>query len=479
MSNTSDLVIEIDKNKNLFLAKISASLFDNKKIVKEECPSSIEILSKLDYYNLTITKSNRNYSINISTINILNYDLLIKSQCLKLILISSSSFVRDNNINNIKITSFNINNSTNDSANESYIRNMNGKKINNILCNLLLILFSIINVKYIHIFKTLINKNNLLIYAFSIEIFCINFYQHFDYFLSSFTYNWNNIDSKESLIIKIFYLSGCTSALISVVSDSYFLNFLFDKLIEAINSLLPYFRFLPIFIIDLLKMNKCVDYNICEYFMWYFQILNNIFYNNKYTYPLFYIIFFTIDKLIFKFLANGEQKDYSNLSIFKPLISISLSIIIIFMQAFYGPRFMLSSKYQEKNQRYYLSKKELLKEKPKSKYENCTICLIPLLNKNKINKKNNNIDIKEEKKVLNKIKEIYELNLSQEDIIIYKEFIKRILTKGILDFYEYDFRLLKKYMLIPCGHFFHSNCLENWIEIENKCPLCRQSIPIP
>ena len=80
-------------------------------------------------------------------------------------------------------------------------------------------------------------------------------------------------------------------------------------------------------------------------------------------------------------------------------------------------------------------------------------------------------------KVVNKIKEIYELNLRQEDINIYKEFIKRIIKTGFFCFYKYDYKLFGRYMLIPCGHFFHSKCLENWIEIEKNCPLCRRFIP--
>ena len=165
---------------------------------------------------------------------------------------------------------------------------------------------------------------------------------------------------------------------------------------------------------------------------------------------------------------------------------ISIGIIIIYMQAFYGPRFMLSSKYQEKNEIFYLSKKELIKEKPKSKYEKCPICLIPLFDKNKIKKDNelnidgncnNNCIINAKNKFLNKTKKFYELNLGQEDINIYKEFIKRIIKSGFFCFYKYDYKLLRKYILIPCGHFFHSKCLENWIKIEKNCPLCRQVIP--
>lgn len=295
----------------------------------------------------------------------------------------------------------------------------------------------------------------------------------------------NDLDENESLIIKLFYLLGFSLSFINSTFDLVFATqFLLSKLLEEINSVLPIFRAIPIIILYWLLDYECVDKNIMEYVVWYFQILNNIIFNNKYTYPLFYIIFFTLDKIIFNFFIIRKENDNSPIPIFKLLVFIGISIIIIYMQAFYGPRFMLNSKYQEKNQIYYLSRKELLKKKPKTKKENCSICLIPFLDKNKTKKDNeisfndNDIEIKNKYKgIFNKIKEFFELNFGHEDIKIYKEFMKSIIKKSFFDFYEYDNKLLRKYMLIPCGHAFHSNCLEKWIEIERKCPLCRRPIP--
>ena len=31
---------------------------------------------------------------------------------------------------------------------------------------------------------------------------------------------------------------------------------------------------------------------------------------------------------------------------------------------------------------------------------------------------------------------------------------------------------------LPCHHFFHHNCLEEWVHYKPSCPLCKQSIPI-
>ena len=38
---------------------------------------------------------------------------------------------------------------------------------------------------------------------------------------------------------------------------------------------------------------------------------------------------------------------------------------------------------------------------------------------------------------------------------------------------------LKYCWVTPCNHFFHSGCLENWINQKPSCPLCRKDVPQP
>ena len=33
------------------------------------------------------------------------------------------------------------------------------------------------------------------------------------------------------------------------------------------------------------------------------------------------------------------------------------------------------------------------------------------------------------------------------------------------------------YMIPPCGHVAHTECLESWIEIKSVCPSCRARLP--
>ena len=33
------------------------------------------------------------------------------------------------------------------------------------------------------------------------------------------------------------------------------------------------------------------------------------------------------------------------------------------------------------------------------------------------------------------------------------------------------------YMIAPCNHVFHKECLIQWMEVKMECPICRQPLP--
>jgi hypothetical protein len=47
----------------------------------------------------------------------------------------------------------------------------------------------------------------------------------------------------------------------------------------------------------------------------------------------------------------------------------------------------------------------------------------------------------------------------------------------LLDFHEYNFFKKKAFILTPCIHAFHSNCLERWLKLKRECPTDRTIIP--
>ena len=53
--------------------------------------------------------------------------------------------------------------------------------------------------------------------------------------------------------------------------------------------------------------------------------------------------------------------------------------------------------------------------------------------------------------------------------------LKRIIRS--LENYKNSIYAKTDYMLTPCNHLFHSNCLESWLANKSECPYCRQEIP--
>ena len=62
-------------------------------------------------------------------------------------------------------------------------------------------------------------------------------------------------------------------------------------------------------------------------------------------------------------------------------------------------------------------------------------------------------------------------------IINIRRIVKIILWENMFKFYKLQVNLKdKKYMIIACGHMFHSVCVEKWFERKKECPSCRASM---
>ena len=295
--------------------------------------------------------------------------------------------------------------------------------------------------------------------------------------------------------------------------------------------------------------------------MWTTQILHNIAQNNKYIYPTIYIITTTLYRIMFPFYFRGYESNFTYLKTEKFLIIILssyilLTIIFLYLQAFLGPRFMLSSKYQKRKGDFHKTKEELLEEMPNAKNEECVICLSQLFgeeeNNNSSNKNNDiivNVDIdknesesssdsptelqsdinnrsSQQKSIIDLMNsQIKQQNVSiknnfenlnnnlknrnnykydkmnsnnngslainvksnkNKDSNTYighktfnsmKKILKVIFCESLFSFYKIQINLgEKKYMLIYCGHVFHSACLEKWFDRKKECPSCRASM---
>ena len=542
-----DLNRTIDNERNLYIVKgeFSTSMIKGKLLSsikfntkKSQCSTYVEMEFPLTQVLLRTTLNNNSttFEKNISTIDPKNFTMVLSSMCGFRIKIKAKIYDYVN----------------------SYFEKK--KKINyySFFCLTSSILYLIGTFGL----TCSLNSNENVISAISLETFCQNIVWHL--YCGILNINFGIFNYSE------YFGNFCIVALFPMINfvlvDLRFLYFYWKikkRLLNDRQFIKLRLKFFLVFYVLLLisflsfsffYTNK-IYISALAIFLWTPQIIYNIVNNNKYIYPTFYIIANTLDRIVYPFYFRGFKNNFAQLKsdinlILILSIYILMTIIILYLQVFFGSRFMLSSKYQKKNFDFHKTKGELLKERPDSIKEECVICLTPLIEeedqKNEINNKANdnkkqediiaknneqerrtsemetkmNIDnikstnssidfinntinqqnlniIRDNKKNLKK--EIYlsqnnnisltiiEVNNTKKMILnkkhnnftfkIIGKILKIIFCENFFKFYKFR-KILKekKYMIFPCGHIFHSECIEKWFERKKECPSCRASM---
>ena len=141
--------------------------------------------------------------------------------------------------------------------------------------------------------------------------------------------------------------------------------------------------------------------------------------------------------------------------------------MFMYSQSLFGARWFLPKSFRVVGFDFYKNKSEVISVNSDAENYECVICLFSLFSNENFkyfvedfvaagNNNNNNSYLIKAKKCSIKCKNFSYL---------------------FFEFHEYCFNLHKKeYMMTPCKHFFHTDCLEAWFKQKKECPSCRQDI---
>ena len=161
---------------------------------------------------------------------------------------------------------------------------------------------------------------------------------------------------------------------------------------------------------------------------------------------------------LFKILIPIYLKAYDNnifslrpnyFKVFLCTTTVFIEAVIVSFQKLLGPKFLIPRSYRHQAFDYYKSAEEV---PDNAKNNECVICLENLDNLS-VNNENDNDDLymKENENCIERL------------ALMIQKWNKN--------------KNSKPYMKTPCGHIFHSKCLQIWLDVKNECPYCRQKIP--
>ena len=492
-----DTINKIFSVQNFSFSNLKINLINQKK-----CEPFIDIEFPLKYFHSIEENKYETIHLKIPTINSAIFNSSIHSKCVYKIKIKEIiSFINETKIKY-----------------NSIIKNNPELDIEDIQYSLILIFISILNSSATYFLIASIKKHIYLISAISLESYCLNYLSHF-YYVINIQYIF--LKSLFNINTWLYGLSFICTIGNFLFFDCGFI-FMICEITESTSnssiSLKKRFRLIMyIILLDTLYLYtidlRRLIYIIISVVTWTPQIFHNMVYNNRFIYPLYYIIIFSFDKFVFMIYLYKFNEKPSKLIIFISSTIIFLTIIILYLQTFLGTRFMLPLRFQKKELNLYKSKNEILNENPEVKNEECSICLLPFIEndkKNENNLLNNNIEIIVDNNInTNKIDFSFDENIQQNEknknnimdtnYIInnldikkakkkYKKYdfnknfkqyfklIKSIFIEGFFKFYKGKPLFFKSFILLPCNHIFHSNCLEKWIGVRKECPICRASL---
>ena len=329
--------------------------------------------------------------------------------------------------------------------------------------SILLTIAAFVEIYFCTKFLVIVNENNQM--ALNVDLFTIfaqimwcslicgvNFFLSLTY--ESLTYEYGMPSMVYFALFSIFLLK-----ILFTGWKSRYMELLFNDMSRFRKKL---FRFYLIFycllFCTLISIKIWYSYFICTFFLfastWAFQIYYSAKNGTKPPMPYSYIGITSL----FKILIPIYLKAYSNnilslrpnyLKVFICVSIVILEAIVVSLQKLLGPKFFIPRSYRQQGFDYYKEAEEISET---SRNNECVICLENLDN--------------------------LRVNMEEDNDEAFMKQPGNFIEKLALMIQKWNKKQNNKpYMKTPCGHIFHSRCLETWLEVKNECPYCRQKIP--
>ena len=231
--------------------------------------------------------------------------------------------------------------------------------------------------------------------------------------------------------------------------------------------------------VSLVFMRSIITNTICCFVIftltWLGQIVHSVRMGTKPPMNVDYILVNTITRLFLPIYLKAYEGNIFSLrpsygKVFAIIVIVFIEVCILILQKSYGGKVIIPRCCKTIPFNYY--RDEVNCEEHISKNQDCVICLESLKEE---------IKIEVGKEIQNDIIEEDNNNNDNNNKHTFVERIKKIYCIGfcikrINDIFN-PMNTRKKYMVTPCDHVFHSNCLEKWMEVKNECPYCKRRIP--
>ncbi len=245
----------------------------------------------------------------------------------------------------------------------------------------------------------------------------------------------------------------------------------FKKKLPFIQLTIYFISFSVLFRINELIFNP--NYIIlCVLMTWLPQIIYNSIYNINSFAPSFYIFFLSVNRLFIPCYFRGYQYNFYLISpnykvVIKSSIIMILMILLMYSQKIFGTRWFLPL-FKNTNEGKYIDEKDLneliSKRNNKENIIECVICLKDI----NVDKLNESLST-----VLNDFNILDKKNKGNDYWDDYGFFWKPFyFSKRKINYNN------KPYFLSSCNHLFHSECIDNWLNVKRECPVCRSNIYI-